>query len=138
MSMGTLGADIETLARTLYGEARGESREGKIAVAWVVLNRARPGNPWPDSVAECCRQRWQFSCWNTNDPNLVKLTSVSLDKPSFFNCWVVASEVIAGLHKDPTRGANHYLNPDAVTTMPSWYDPNKVTATIGRHQFLKL
>ena len=33
--------DIDTLARTIYGEARGESRQGKIAVACVILNRVK-------------------------------------------------------------------------------------------------
>ncbi len=33
--------DIDILARTVYGEARGESELDKLAVAWVVVNRAR-------------------------------------------------------------------------------------------------
>ena len=30
-------SDLDTLARTIWGEARGEGREGMIAVAWVAL-----------------------------------------------------------------------------------------------------
>ncbi|MGG6879769.1 UNVERIFIED_CONTAM: cell wall hydrolase, partial [Pseudomonas aeruginosa] len=31
---------LDTLTKTIWGEARGEGREGMIAVAWVILNRA--------------------------------------------------------------------------------------------------
>jgi spore germination cell wall hydrolase CwlJ-like protein len=31
--------DLGALTRVVYGEARGESDEGKIAVAWTVINR---------------------------------------------------------------------------------------------------
>ena len=34
---------VDTLARTLFGEARGEATEGKAAVANVILNRASKG-----------------------------------------------------------------------------------------------
>ena len=33
-------ADMDVAARTVYGEARGEPDEGKIAVAWVIRTRA--------------------------------------------------------------------------------------------------
>lgn len=35
--------DIDTLARTVWGEARGESLLGKEAVACVILNRHKSG-----------------------------------------------------------------------------------------------
>ena len=37
---------IEMMARVVYGEARGETYEGKVAVAAVILNRmSTPGFP---------------------------------------------------------------------------------------------
>ena len=65
--------DIDTLARTIYGEARGESRQGKIAVACVILNRVKRKKMcgWREingykvaTVAATCLKPWQFSCWN--------------------------------------------------------------------------
>ena len=35
--------DVDILARTIYGEARGESEIGKRAVASVILNRYKSG-----------------------------------------------------------------------------------------------
>lgn len=67
--MTLTAGDIDILARTIYGEARGEPWEGKIAVAWVVRNRAERGGWWGDTIREVCLKPWQFSCWNETDPN---------------------------------------------------------------------
>lgn len=39
--------DIDILARTIYGEARGETDLGKMAVASVILNRYKAKNGFP-------------------------------------------------------------------------------------------
>ena len=59
-----ISADIELFARTLWGEAGGESVRGIEALAAVVMNRAAvpPGR----SVDEACRG---FPCWNPENPD---------------------------------------------------------------------
>ena len=37
--------DWDTLARTIFGEARGESLQGQVGVAWVIRNRADSPRP---------------------------------------------------------------------------------------------
>jgi spore germination cell wall hydrolase CwlJ-like protein len=54
------GADQECLANAVYFEARGESLEGQLAVAEVVLNRAASGR-YPASLCGVVRQPAQFS-----------------------------------------------------------------------------
>ena len=44
--------DIAVLALTVYGEARGESDLGKLAVAYVPVNRARRART---GIAAACR-----------------------------------------------------------------------------------
>jgi hypothetical protein len=56
--------DVDTLARTIYGEARGENMLGKRAVAHVILNRVKANSWWGKTIAGVCRYKWQFSCWN--------------------------------------------------------------------------
>jgi len=56
----TRGAEEECLANAVYFEARGESLEGQLAVAEVVLNRAASGR-YPGTLCEVVRQPWQFS-----------------------------------------------------------------------------
>ncbi len=48
------------LAKAVYFEARGESLEGQVAVAEVVLNRAASGR-YPTTLCGVVTQPWQFS-----------------------------------------------------------------------------
>lgn len=130
----TFGA-IDVLARTLWGEARGEPAEGKIAVAWVICNRVAKPRWWGRDVISVCRKPWQFSCWNENDPNRTKLLAVTPATESFLRCIARAAGVLAGIYTDPTGGATHYLNPHLAD--PDWDDGMIVTARIGRHVFFK-
>ncbi len=56
----TSGTEQECLAAAVYFEARGESLEGQLAVAEVVMNRAASGR-YPASLCGVVRQPWQFS-----------------------------------------------------------------------------
>ncbi|WP_416674033.1 cell wall hydrolase [Egbenema bharatensis] len=132
--------DIDIMARTIWGEARGESREGKVAVAWVIRNRAArsPAYNWPSMIKAVCRQAYQFSCWNHGDPNRASLQSVSPGDSSFRECLDVAKKVTAGELSDNTNGADHYYNPAGVTQTPDWARGRTPVARIGRHLFFRL
>lgn len=124
--------DMDVLARTIWGEARGEGGEGMLAVAAVVLNRWRD-NRWPGSIAAVCWQPKQFSCWNEGDPNRAKMERLTIDKRSFHAAFLAALHSLT--MPDPTDGANHYY---AITIRPpSWSRRMSETARIGRHVFLK-
>ena len=63
------------LAKTLFGEARGEGRGAMRLVGWVIRNRVEdPKRRWPRSYAGVVTQPLQFSCWNKNDPNRAKIS----------------------------------------------------------------
>ncbi|MCP1470115.1 spore germination cell wall hydrolase CwlJ-like protein [Sphingobium sp. OAS761] len=55
-----LSGDMQCLAGAVYFESKGESLEGQLAVARVVINRARSGR-FPDSLCGVVYQRSQFS-----------------------------------------------------------------------------
>jgi spore germination cell wall hydrolase CwlJ-like protein len=55
-----LSADLKCLAQAVYFEARGEPIEGQLAVAEVVINRARSGL-YPDNYCDVVTQPAQFS-----------------------------------------------------------------------------
>lgn len=135
----SLGADIETLARTIWGEARGELHAGMIAVGWVVRNRASDElERWPRTIEAACRQPRQFSCWNSRDPNSLAVRTVDVENAAFRQCLRAALEVLCG-NIDPTKGANHYLTIAlAESKPPKWYDPDKITLDIDHHRFLRL
>jgi N-acetylmuramoyl-L-alanine amidase len=132
---------IDTLARTIYGEARAELIEGQEAIACVVLNRlavAKKHGPkfwWGSTIEDICRKKFQFSCWNKNDPNLAIITKVTRDNLRFARCIEIATRAYDGKLKDNTNGATHYLN--AKIANPKWDDGEKPTAIIGRHTFYR-
>ena len=55
-------AEVDEMCRVMFLECRGESFEGKVAVAEVILNRVLQDD-WPDTVHEVLSQRGQFSTY---------------------------------------------------------------------------
>ena len=127
--------DVWTLARTIYGEARGEPREGRIAVAWVILNRTRKRRRGR-TIVEVCHAPAQFSCWNRSALGRAKIESLTLDndpeRPALLHCLEATLAVLCGREGDPTGGATHYHAHDV---RPSWARGREPSARIGRHSF---
>jgi N-acetylmuramoyl-L-alanine amidase len=128
--------DVDIMARTIMGEARGEPDEGKIAVGWVIANRVSAGKWYSGSVFEVCRKPYQFSCWNIGDPNLSIITKAKIGDPVFDNCLDVARKVLSQSIADPTEIATHYYA--NYISEPAWAKPPAVfTVQIGVHLFYK-
>ena len=135
--------DDELLARLVWGEARGESIVGKIAVAHVVMNRVKTGKyGGKGGVKGVCLKPWQFSCFNAKDPNLQLMLEPfgGRDAPIFRDCLLEARMALGGLSQDPTIGATHYFNPAVVPGgWPASWDRSRMMRrpTIGRHKFYR-
>lgn len=125
---------VDTLARTIWAEARGEGRQGMEAVACVILNRAAKPCWWGRSIESVCTKPWQFSCWNANDPNLSKLLSVTEKDGSFKEAVEIATLAEAGELKDMVFGATHY---HTITISPKWAQGHTPVVVIGNHAFYK-
>lgn len=54
--------DVDIIARTIMGEARGESGQGKAAVGHVIVNRTKADKWYSGTIFEVCRKPFQFSC----------------------------------------------------------------------------
>lgn len=133
---GNLDPDeVDVMARTIYGEARGESAVGKHAVGWVILNRVAANTWYGSSVEAVCLKPYQFSCWNFGDPNFPKLRSVTAADRIFAYCIDAAEKVLSSQVADPTGGATHYhanyIRP------PAWTLGATLTVRIGIHLFYK-
>ncbi len=107
---------IDTLARTIYGEAKANDVADAQAIACVVMNRVGYRN-WPSTPAAVCKQAWQFSCWNQNDPNLSRIMSAS--GAWFDKCCAIAKLAVEGRLEDQTSTATHYLT-RAVRSKTFW------------------
>lgn len=133
--MNISAQDIDTLFRTAYGEARGESYEGIKAVAHVLLNRAERKYRGKN-LHECATAKWQFSCWNENDPNRAKLLAVHYGDTRLTKCARACIEAIEEhvIGHDPTKGSLHY-HVKSMPKKPAWADGETPAVTIGQHVF---
>ncbi len=130
-----ISPDMDAVARTIWGEARGEGEAGMTAVANVIFNRwidAVEGvvTWWGSTFKEICHAPYQFSAWNSNDPNRAKMLAVTDADPQFRIALGLAQKCTNGTLADLTGGATSYY--DTSITAPSWAASMTRTAQIGR------
>lgn len=125
-------ADKVIMAKTLWGEARGETDEGVKAVAAVILNRLASSR-YPNTLAGVCRQSKQFSCWNSNDPNRAKIDALSAMDPDFLRLRSIVDQLIAaGPQSVLPANVLHY---HTTTISADWSKGKPVFDRIGSHNF---
>lgn len=132
-----MNRETDILARTIYGEARGESISGQEAIASVVLNRVdfakRKGRYWWGSnIVDVCLSPKQFSCWNPKDPNRSLLEKADESDIAFCICKRIALRAVSGLLEDKTGRATHYHTRNL---RPRWSLGKIPCAEIGGHVF---
>lgn len=120
------------MARTIYGEARGEGGQGMQAVANVIMNRVKRGGWYGASIKDVVLKPYQFSCWNATDVNRQKILNATAAQLA--SARSIAEKVINGTLPDITGGATHY---HARGIDPYWAKSMTKTATIGNHVFYK-
>ena len=134
--------DEDILARTIFGEARGEGFEGMEAVACVIMNRFKAkkwftgyvvinGQKIP-SVAQTCLKRFQFSCWNKNDANYEILQKVGIQNRIFCECLTIARRALSGQLTDFTNGALYYHTKQI---KPKWAIGKSPCYSVKNHLF---
>ena len=133
--------ELFLLTATVAMEAESESYKGKLAVAYVIVNRARPMSGVPfKSISDVVLDPYDFSAWNTKGGRQLALDTI----PS--RVWQDSEKAAAsayyGIEKDPTGGATHYLNVHLTRrlrggTLPTWLLAMKRTTKIGLHTFYK-
>jgi peptidoglycan hydrolase-like protein with peptidoglycan-binding domain len=130
---GYTSEELEALAKTVYGEARGEPQVGQEAVAFVVLNRIKKQSWWGKDIIGVCKYPWQFSCWNRNDPNSATLNTMSGNDSRLIPFLDVARRVLIGQVQNPIGNATHYYA-DYIAA-PSWVSAGTFVTQLGRHRF---
>lgn len=113
-------ADVELLARLIYGEARGESYVGQVAVGAVVMNRIKSSS-FPNTMSGVIYQRYAFTAVSDGQINLTPNETARKAARDAMNGW------------DPSYGALYYYNPKVATS--SWIFTRQTTTTIGNHVF---
>ena len=114
--------DLNLLTRIIYGEARGESYTGQVAIAAVVLNRIKSSD-FPNTIAGVIYQAGAFTAVSDGQVNLTPNETAKKAAQDALNGW------------DPTYGAIYYFNPATATNKWIWSRPEIIT--IGKHRFCK-
>lgn len=125
----------ETVARTIWGEARGEQRRGMAAVASIIRNRAVNPRWWGRDWVSVCKMRWQFSCWNFEDRNRRALLAVGESNREYRIALELADLAMAGALEDETKNADHF---HTIRARPLWSQGRQPTITIGNHRFFRI
>jgi N-acetylmuramoyl-L-alanine amidase len=128
---------VDVMARTLWGEARSGGEVAMSHVASVIINRAEHPKWWGKDVPSVCQAPAQFSCWNKNDPNRVKLLAVTEDDAAFAIAVRVASAAISKRLPDATSGADSYCAL-SMARPPAWANRAKETFRDRWHVFYRL
>lgn len=125
--------ELGCLSQAIYYEARGESRDGQIAVGEVVMNRVR-SPAYPNTVCAVVYQgshrttgcQFTFTC----DGSLNR----SPRGPAWARAREIATQVILGYARSMTQRATHY---HTTAVNPVWASGLVETTQIGSHIFYR-
>ena len=115
-------SNLYLISQVVYGEARGETYEGQVAVAAVLLNRVGDSR-FPNTVAGVVYESGAFTCVADGQINLTPDNTAKKAAQDAINGW------------DPTHGCVYYFNPNTATSSWIWSRPQMLT--IGKHIFCK-
>jgi len=134
LAMAQLLAEHRCLSEVMYYEARGEGKDGQMAVAEVVFHRLRHGH-YGHSICAVVYEgagthgcQFSFAC----DGELTEAKSGA----AWRSAETLAARILTGetaLH-DITGDATHF---HAVSVAPDWADNMERTVQIGNHIFYK-
>lgn len=115
--------EMETLAKIINAEARGESYKGKVAVGSVIINRVYHPS-FPNSIKDVVYQPGQFTPVKNGMINLLPNS----------DAFKAAYDAVSGI--DPSKGSLYFYNP-AKSKNPQFFAKRKKVLRIGNHVFLK-
>lgn len=113
---------LHLLSKLVAAEARGESYEGQVAVAAVVLNRVQDER-FPDTIEEVIYQKNAFSV----------VQNGYIYQNATEESYKAAKDALYG--HDPTNDAIYFWNPDISTC--NWINTLNPHLRIGNHVFAR-
>lgn len=129
--------NIVLLGICTWREAQNQPRVAQVGQAWSVRNRVdRPGFwDWGDSYASVILKPFQYSSFNHNDPNALKIPADT--DPSWIQCLAIAQDVYQGISEDPTSGSTHYFDSSLDANPPAWAAKMEHVIDLGQLRFYR-
>ena len=113
--------EIICLSAIMFGEARGESDVGKVAVAYTAINRKADPN-YPKTI---CKIMTQPSQYQFLDYGMPTQTQIAYLEP-------LAKAILEKRISDPTKGAKWY---HTKKVKPIWAKQKDIKIALGNHIF---
>jgi spore germination cell wall hydrolase CwlJ-like protein len=123
-----LSEEMNCLATAVYFEARGESLEGQLAVAHVVMNRAASGR-YPPSWCQVVKQPYQFSFVQHGQFPYADTNSDAWRKAEAI-AELAAANIVPSVSQDVLWYHANYVS-------PSWRHGLQEVQKIGAHIFYR-
>lgn len=123
-----LNEQASCLATAVYFEARGESVEGQLAVARVVMNRAASGK-YPPDWCSVVKQPWQFSFVRNG-----QFPAIDTNSTAWARAQGIARMAMANIVPSIGQDVLWY---HATYVAPSWGHRLSMVQKIGLHLFYK-
>lgn len=142
--------EVACLSKNIYFEARDQSTDAQLAVAWVTLNRVY-SRYYPNEVCDVVyqgvhrngvpvRHKCKFSWYCDGRPD--RISNNVVEQRAWKAIQKMTRQFVEGcLHKhgrcpvDNTNGALYYYNPDKVNRTPSFAIAYDFAARIEDHLF---
>lgn len=124
--------DVFYLGFVLWREARGESRAGKIALVFSIMNRVEHPKWWGNDIPSVIAKKWQYSSMTApGDPNLIQYP---LFDQSWADCVSAAMTVYDKQVQNPVPGADSYYA-TSMASPPPWAKQEQFVIQVGAHRF---
>lgn len=128
--------ELQCLARNIYHEAKGESKEGKYAVGLVTINR-KEDTRFPKSICGVVGQRTRSVCqfsWRCQ-----KVKSPDLNSESWRESHRIAMVLLTlpAIYDGLKRKYGNTLYFHAVYARPAWSRTKQRVAQVGAHLFYR-
>lgn len=139
---------VVLMAMCIWGEARGCTFEGKVAVGDVIMNRlgkaefdpSHSASPLPteaNQIVSVITKPWAFSSLNPTDPNRGKVYDPIGNEgwDVWISCFAAAVTCLSPNHKDGTGKAVFYYSLPLDSAPHVWGDVEWTTTKSGLHLF---
>lgn len=123
--------DDDIVTAVIWGEARGQTYGGLVAVGCVIRNRVNRPRWWGKTYRSVCTKPWQFSCWSDQLTKIMLAASARTGEWPL--CAKVAKDIIDDKLPDVTLGADSYYATTIRT--PYWAKGLTPIIDIGSHRF---
>jgi len=135
--------EAQIMALTIYGEARGEPYEGKVAVGSVILERVEHRDWDGKTLHEVCLMPYQFSCFLPADPNFKALKLIAGDwdtkitrSKALSECYSIAKGLLDGtIPRTPIIAEKNVCQYKTKAAKAAWANKMERVAVIGHHEF---